>query len=39
MRYASGPGFDSWWRPNIFNSVLLKKPVKENTSNDINVAT
>ncbi len=24
MRYTSGPGFDSWWRPNIF-----KKPVKE----------
>ncbi len=29
MRYTSGPGFDSCWRPNIFNSVLFKKPVKE----------
>ncbi len=30
------PGFDSQWRPNIFNPVLFKKPVKEreNTSND-----
>ena len=25
MRYASGPGFDSRWQPNIFNSILLKK--------------
>ncbi len=25
MRYTSGPGFDSRWRPNIFNSVLFKK--------------
>ncbi len=26
MRYTSGPGFDSRWQPNIFNSVLFKKP-------------
>ncbi len=25
MRYTSGPGFDSQWRPNIFSSVLFKK--------------
>ncbi len=25
MLYTSGPGFDSQWRPNIFNSVLFKK--------------
>ncbi len=25
MCYTSGPGFDSQWRPNIFNSVLFKK--------------
>ncbi len=25
MRYTSSPGFDSLWRPNIFNSVLFKK--------------
>ncbi len=25
MRYTSGLGFDSRWRPNIFNSVLFKK--------------
>ncbi len=26
---TSGPGFDSRWQPNIFNSVLFKKSVKE----------
>ncbi len=25
MHYTSGPGLDSQWRPNIFNSVLFKK--------------
>ncbi len=25
MHYTSGPGFNSRWRPNIFNSVLFKK--------------
>ncbi len=25
MRCTSGPGFNSRWRPNIFNSVLFKK--------------
>ncbi len=29
MRYISGLGFDSRWRPNNCNSVLFKKPVKE----------
>ncbi len=29
MRYTSGPGFDSRWQINIFNSVLFKKHVKE----------
>ncbi len=28
------PGFNSPWRPSILNSVLFKKPVKENTCND-----
>ncbi len=41
MHYTSGPGFDSRWRPNIFNSVLFKKPVKEReyTSNLIIIIT
>ncbi len=25
MHYTSSPGFNSQWRPNIFNSVLFKK--------------
>ncbi len=25
MHKQSSPGFDSWWQPNIFNSVLFKK--------------
>ena len=29
MRYTSGPGFDSWWRPNIFNSVFKKNGERE----------
>ncbi len=32
---VSQAGFDSWWRPKIFNSALLKKKKGENTSNDI----
>ncbi len=36
MRYTSSPGFDSRWRPNIFNSVLFKKPVKERDNHPAN---
>ncbi len=25
MRYTSGPGFDSWWRPNIFNAASFNE--------------
>ncbi len=29
MHYTSGPGLDSRSPPNIFDSVLFKKPMKE----------
>ncbi len=36
---GGGGGAGGGGAPNIFHSGLLKKPEKEKTSNDINVAT
>ncbi len=39
MRYTSGPVFDSWWRPNIFNSVLFKKACERERIHPICILT